>query len=102
MDDEQQPRPDHGLYLDYGYGSHVGLRRELNEDSSVVTDSLFAVADGMGGHEAGEVASALAVQALAEAGTPLRGRSPGWSCRPAWTTPTSGSARPPTPRPAPR
>ncbi|MDR8019893.1 PP2C family protein-serine/threonine phosphatase [Nesterenkonia aerolata] len=55
-----------GLYLDYGYGSHVGLRRELNEDSSVVTDSLFAVADGMGGHEAGEVASALAVQVLAE------------------------------------
>lgn len=56
----------HGLYLDYGYGSHVGLRRELNEDSSVVTDSLFAVADGMGGHEAGEVASSLAVQVLAE------------------------------------
>ncbi|MDO5493138.1 MAG: protein phosphatase 2C domain-containing protein [Nesterenkonia sp.] len=56
-----------GLYLDYGYGSHVGLRRELNEDSSVVTDSLFAVADGMGGHEAGEVASSLAVQVLAEA-----------------------------------
>ncbi|GAA1180802.1 PP2C family protein-serine/threonine phosphatase [Nesterenkonia xinjiangensis] len=66
MSDEQQPSPDGGLYLDYGYGSHVGLRRELNEDSSVVTDSLFAVADGMGGHEAGEVASALAVQALAE------------------------------------
>lgn len=54
------------LYLDYGYGSHVGLRRELNEDSSVVTDTLFAVADGMGGHEAGEVASSLAVQTLAE------------------------------------
>ena len=53
-------------YADYGYGSHVGLRRELNEDSYVVTDSLFAVADGMGGHEAGEVASSVAVQALAE------------------------------------
>lgn len=53
-------------YADYGYGSHVGLRRELNEDSYVVTDTLFAVADGMGGHEAGEVASSLAVQALAE------------------------------------
>ncbi|RJN31754.1 PP2C family protein-serine/threonine phosphatase [Nesterenkonia natronophila] len=53
-------------YVDYGYGSHVGLRRELNEDSFVVTDRLFAVADGMGGHEAGEVASSLAVQALAE------------------------------------
>ncbi|GFZ77306.1 protein phosphatase 2C domain-containing protein [Nesterenkonia alkaliphila] len=53
-------------YVDYGYGSHVGLRRELNEDSFVVTDRLYAVADGMGGHEAGEVASSLAVQALAE------------------------------------
>ncbi|GAA1809813.1 PP2C family protein-serine/threonine phosphatase [Nesterenkonia flava] len=53
-------------YVDYGYGTHVGLRRQLNEDSYVVTDSLFAVADGMGGHEAGEVASSLAVQALAE------------------------------------
>lgn len=59
---EDSPQP----YADYGYGSHVGLRRELNEDSYVVTDSLFAVADGMGGHEAGEVASSLAVQALAE------------------------------------
>lgn len=59
---ETTPEP----YADYGYGSHVGLRRELNEDSYVVTDTLFAVADGMGGHEAGEVASSVAVQALAE------------------------------------
>ncbi|MGO1192984.1 MAG: protein phosphatase 2C domain-containing protein, partial [Nesterenkonia sp.] len=59
---EAVPEP----YADYGYGSHVGLRRELNEDSFVVTDTLFAVADGMGGHEAGEVASSVAVQALAE------------------------------------
>ena len=66
MSGEQQSRSPGKQYLDFGYGSHVGLRRELNEDSSVVTDSLFAVADGMGGHEAGEVASALAVQALAE------------------------------------
>lgn len=62
------------LYLDYGYGSHVGLRRELNEDSSVVTDTLFAVADGMGGHEAGEVASSLAVQTLAEGWDTAQGR----------------------------
>lgn len=61
-------------YLDYGYGSHVGLRRQLNEDSFVVTDALFAVADGMGGHEAGEVASAEAVQALATSWENSRGR----------------------------
>lgn len=60
------PDSPHEPYVDYGYGSHVGLRRQLNEDSYVVTDTLFAVADGMGGHEAGEVASSLAVQALAE------------------------------------
>lgn len=68
---EQEPA---GLYLDYGYGSHVGLRRELNEDSSVITDTLFAVADGMGGHEAGEVASALAVQTLADGWNRAEGR----------------------------
>lgn len=62
--DSPDPVPE--PYADYGYGSHVGLRRELNEDSYVVTDTLFAVADGMGGHEAGEVASSVAVQTLAE------------------------------------
>lgn len=62
--DSPEPVPE--PYADYGYGSHVGLRRELNEDSYVVTDTLFAVADGMGGHEAGEVASSVAVQAVAE------------------------------------
>lgn len=41
-----------------------GLRRESNEDSLVVTDTMVAVADGMGGHEAGEVASALCVSTL--------------------------------------
>lgn len=74
----EEPRERHehsaGLYLDYGYGSHVGLRRELNEDSSVITDTLFAVADGMGGHEAGEVASALAVQTLADGWNRAEGR----------------------------
>jgi len=44
----------------------VGCKREGNEDSILVDDeiSLFAVADGMGGHLAGEVASALAIQII--------------------------------------
>jgi serine/threonine protein phosphatase Stp1 len=45
--------------------THVGCRRKTNEDAMLVRPSLWAVADGMGGHDAGEVASALLVEKLA-------------------------------------
>ncbi|MBD7996024.1 protein phosphatase 2C domain-containing protein [Arthrobacter sp. Sa2CUA1] len=50
----------------FGYASDRGLRRELNEDSLIAADPIFAVADGMGGHEAGEVASSICVRTLAD------------------------------------
>jgi serine/threonine protein phosphatase PrpC len=45
----------------------VGRQRTANEDSLVVSPPLFAVADGMGGAKAGEVASAVAVEAVESA-----------------------------------
>jgi serine/threonine protein phosphatase PrpC len=45
----------------------VGRQRDANEDALVVRPPLFAVADGMGGAKAGEVASAVAVEAVESA-----------------------------------
>ncbi len=65
------------MRLVIGAASDVGRVREGNEDAYLVDDAtgLVAVADGMGGHRAGEVASATALEALRAAitsGKPLR------------------------------
>jgi serine/threonine protein phosphatase PrpC len=51
------------------YGlTHVGRQRQHNEDAFLVEDEamLFLVADGMGGHAAGEIASRIAVDSISE------------------------------------
>jgi serine/threonine protein phosphatase PrpC len=52
------------LRLAWGSSSDRGRRRATNEDSFVAEHPLFLVADGMGGHDAGEVASAAAITAF--------------------------------------
>ena len=55
-----------GLAFRYAVRSDVGLLREGNEDSAYAGPRLLAVADGMGGNTAGEVASALTIASMAE------------------------------------
>ncbi len=54
------------MKLSSAAGTHVGLIRPQNEDSHLCAHPLYAVADGLGGHAAGEVASALMVERLGE------------------------------------
>jgi serine/threonine protein phosphatase PrpC len=53
----------------------VGLTRHRNEDSLAIHDPLFAVADGMGGHRGGDVASALALEAFVSTALGPNGRA---------------------------
>ena len=61
--------PRKGSFSAFGSRTDVGNIREQNEDSLVVKPPLYVVADGMGGHAAGEVASEIAVSVI-EANAP--------------------------------
>jgi serine/threonine protein phosphatase PrpC len=58
--------------------SDVGLKRKLNEDNYLLAPELdlFLIADGMGGHRGGEVASRMVVETMSHYWTGLRGNRP--------------------------
>jgi serine/threonine protein phosphatase PrpC len=68
--------------LSFSASTHIGVRREINEDSFCARPDLglFAVADGVGGHDAGEVASHAAIDAIQRAIEETRG----WTERSPW------------------
>jgi PPM family protein phosphatase len=60
------PGTDEPLRISWAAATDTGRRRAANEDSWVAKLPLFAVADGMGGHSAGDQASAAVVEHLAD------------------------------------
>jgi len=55
------------MLVNWGAATDTGTLRVQNEDSFLAQDGMFVVADGMGGHNAGEVASAMAIKMLGNA-----------------------------------
>ena len=57
------------IELEWGYATDTGKVRKLNEDSLLAGPGVYVVADGMGGHQAGDVASRLTIEACRELAT---------------------------------
>ena len=68
--DPTQPAPRPTTGLAWGIATHAGRVRDQNEDTGHARPWLFIVADGMGGRQAGEVASELTVTTITNACTP--------------------------------
>ena len=73
--------------LAWGSATDVGRVRQNNEDQVFTSPTLFAVADGMGGHQGGEVASDVAVSSL-------RGEFTGGTPPTTWSRPCSWPTTP--------
>jgi ribosome biogenesis GTPase A len=54
----------HIVKINAAFATDIGLKRKLNEDSGLASFPIFAVADGMGGHDSGEIASAIVIEEL--------------------------------------
>ena len=63
------------IHLRWGGATDVGQLRSVNQDSMLLGPDVFVVADGMGGHQGGEVASALAIEAIEAVADRLPGGS---------------------------
>ncbi|NLA74838.1 MAG: serine/threonine-protein phosphatase [Deltaproteobacteria bacterium] len=72
------------MKLKVASGTDTGLKRKINEDAYLVREDLglFIVADGMGGHRAGEVASRMVVDTISECWTRLKTKSEPFLIRP--------------------
>jgi protein phosphatase len=80
VEEDEEPTGPHALILISAVGrTDPGLKRKHNEDAySILEDHhLFVIADGMGRHAAGEIASTLAVEAIARSFS--KGSRPSWS-----------------------
>ena len=57
---------DANILLSWGMATDTGHKRAHNEDSMIAAPTVFSVADGMGGHAAGDLASKAVVTRLSE------------------------------------